>query len=52
MLNLHLESQSDSVETKSNVHKLLISSKSDAEKSEIVPPRIADLKVCRKISHS
>jgi len=44
MLNLHIESQSDSVETKSNVHKLLISSKSDAEKSEIVPPRIADLK--------
>jgi len=38
MLNLHIESQSGSVETKSNEHKLLISSKSD------VPSTTADLK--------
>merc|ERR1712183_206571 len=43
MLNLHTESQVESVETKSNVHKPLVSSKSDAD-LKIVPPRIADLK--------
>ena len=42
-LNLHTGTQSKSLEAKSNLHKPLISSKSDAKNNKIVFPIIAGI---------